>query len=39
MLLQKMEEYCQKQTDMSLRDYAQQLREEPEQRQGPVMKL
>lgn len=39
MLLQKMEEYCQKQTDMSLRDYAQQFREEPEQRQGPVMKL
>ena len=38
-LLQKMEEYCQKQTDMSLRDYAQQFREEPEQRQGPVMKL
>ena len=39
MLLRKMEEYCQKQTDMSLRDYAQQFREEPEQRQGPVMKL
>ena len=38
-LLRKMEEYCQKQTDMSLRDYAQQFREEPEQRQGPVMKL
>ena len=38
-LLQKMEEYCQKQTDMSLRDYAQQFRAEPEQRQGPVMKL
>ena len=38
-LLRKMEEYCQKQTGMSLHDYAQQLREEPEQRQGPVMKL
>ena len=38
-LLRKMEEYCQQQTGMSLRDYAQQLREEPEQRQGPVMKL
>ncbi len=38
-LLRKMEEYCQKQTGMSLRDYAQQFREEPEQRQGPVMKL
>ena len=38
-LLQKMEEYCQQQTGMSLRDYAQQFREEPEQRQGPVMKL
>ena len=38
-LLQKMEEYCQKQTDMSLRDYAQQFREEPEQQPGPVMKL
>ena len=37
-LLQKMEEYCQQQTGMSLHDYAQQLREEPEQ-QGPVMKL
>ena len=24
---------------MSLRDYAQQLREEPEQQQGPVIKL
>ena len=38
-LLRKMEEYCQKQTGMSLRNYAQQFREEPEQRQGPVMKL
>ena len=38
-LLRKMEEFCQKQTGMSLRDYAQQFREEPEQRQGPVMKL
>ena len=38
-LLRKMEEYCQKQTGMSLHDYAQQFREEPEQRQGPVMKL
>lgn len=38
-LLRKMEEYCQQQTGMSLRDYAQQFREEPEQRQGPVMKL
>mgnify|MGYP001515239819 CR=1 FL=1 len=37
-LLRKMEEYCQQQTGMSLHDYAQQLREEPEQ-QGPVMKL
>ena len=37
-LLRKMEEYCQQQTGMSLRDYAQQFREEPEQ-QGPVMKL
>ena len=36
-LLRKMEEYCQQQTGMSLRDYAQQFREE--QRQGPVMKL
>ena len=34
-LLRKMEEYCQQQTGMSLRDYAQQFREEPEQRQGP----
>ena len=38
-LLRKMEEYCQKQTGMSLHDYAQKFREEPEQRQGPVMKL
>ena len=38
-LLRKMEEYCQQQTGMSLRDYAQQFREELEQRQGPVMKL
>ncbi len=38
-LLRKMEEYCQKQTSMSLHDYAQQFREEPEQQQGPVMKL
>ena len=38
-LLRKMEEYCQQQTGMSLRDYAQQFRAEPEQRQGPVMKL
>ena len=38
-LLRKMEAFCQQQTGMSLRDYAQQLREEPEQRQGPVMKL
>ena len=38
-LLRKMEEYCQQQTGMSLRDYAQQFREEPEQRHGPVMKL
>lgn len=38
-LLRKMEEYCQKQTGMSLHDYAQQFREEPEQQQGPVMKL
>ena len=38
-LLRKMEAFCQEQTGMSLRDYAQQLREEPEQRQGPVMKL
>ena len=38
-LLRKMEEYCQQQTGMSLHDYAQQFREEPEQRQGPVTKL
>ena len=38
-LLRKMEEYYQQQTGMSLHDYAQQFREEPEQRQGPVMKL
>ena len=38
-LLRKMEEYCQQQTGMSLHDYAQKFREEPEQRQGPVMKL
>ena len=38
-LLRKMEEYCQRQTGMSLHDYAQQFREEPEQQQGPVMKL
>ena len=38
-LLRKMEEYCQQQTGMSLHDYAQRFREEPEQQQGPVMKL
>ena len=38
-LLRKMEEYCQQQTGMSLHDYSQQFREEPEQQQGPVMKL
>ena len=38
-LLRKMEEFCQQQTGMSLRDYAQQFREELEQQQGPVMKL
>ena len=38
-LLRKMEEYCQRQTGMSLHDYAQQFRDEPEQQQGPVMKL
>ena len=38
-LARKMDAFCQEQTGMSLRDYAQQLREEPEQRQGPVMKL
>ena len=38
-LLRKMEEYCQQQTGMSLHEYAQQFRKEPEQQQGPVMKL
>ena len=38
-LARNMEAVCQERTGMSLRDYAQQLREEPEQRQGPVMKL
>ena len=38
-LLRKMEEFCQRQTGMSLRDFAQQVREEPEQQQGPVMRL
>ena len=38
-LARKMDAFCQEQTGMSLRDYAQQFREEPEQRQGPVMKL
>ena len=38
-LLRKMEEYCQQQTGMSLHDYAQKFREEPEQQQGAVMKL
>ena len=38
-LLRKMEEYCQQQTGMCLHDYAQKFREEPEQQQGPVMKL
>ena len=38
-LLCKMEEYCQQQTGMSLHDYAQKFHEEPEQQQGPVMKL
>ena len=37
-LARNMDMFCQEQTGMSLRDYAQQLREEPEQ-QGPVMKL
>ena len=37
-LARKMDAFCQEQTGMSLRDYAQQFREEPEQ-QGPVMKL
>ena len=38
-LLRKMEEFCQQQTGMSLCDYAQQFREEPEQQQGSVMRL
>ena len=38
-LARKMDAFCQEQTGMSLRVYAQQFREEPEQRQGPVMKL
>lgn len=40
-LLRKMEEYCQKQTGMSLCDYSRQLREEQEQEQGfaPEMKM
>ena len=38
-LARKMDAFCQEQTSMSLRVYAQQFREEPEQRQGPVMKL
>ena len=38
-LARKMEAFCQQQTGMSLRDYAQQFQEKPEQRQGPVMKL
>ena len=38
-LMRKMEEFCQQQTGMSLHDYARQFREEPEQQQGPVMKL
>ncbi len=29
--MRKMEEFCQQQTGMSLREYAQQLREEQEQ--------
>ena len=36
-LLRKMEEYCQKQTGMSLHDYAQQFREE--QMQAPEMQM
>ena len=36
-LLRKMEEYCQQQTGMSLRDYAQQFREE--QMQAPEMQM
>ena len=38
-LARKMEAFCQQQTGMSLRNYAQQFQEKPEQRQGPVMKL
>ena len=38
-LLHKMKEFCQQQTGMSLRDYAQQFCEEPEQQHGSVMKL
>ena len=38
-LLRKMDAFCMEQTGMSLRVYAQQFREEPEQQQGPVMKL
>lgn len=38
-LLRKMEEFCQQQTGMSLHNYAQQFREEPEQQQRSVMKL
>ena len=37
-LLRKMDAFCMEQTGMSLRVYAQQFREEPEQQQGPVMK-
>ena len=36
-LLRKMEEYCQKQTDMSLREFAQQFCEE--QIQAPEMQM
>ena len=38
-LRRKMEEFCQKQTGMSLHDYARQFREGLEQQQGPMMKL
>ena len=38
-LLRKMDAFCMEQTGMSLRVYAQQFRDEPEQQQGPVMKL
>ena len=38
-LLRKMEEYCQQQTGMSLRDYAQQSEEPGTAAWGPVMKL